>query len=130
MGFDINICLELLLCPSTGKPFYYSYNQATRTTEKLYEIPTIQIPPRLCKYLVGRGHLFHAYTDSFNEQDIFKTDVSAFLNEYPDWNTVMDSQYYTDAYDDAWNENDHTAFKELLEFLVNQPVTYTIVWSY
>jgi hypothetical protein len=42
----------------------------------------------------------------------------------------MESQYYTDEYDDAWNENDHTAFKELLEYLVNQPVTYTIVWSY
>ena len=130
MGFDINICLELLLCPSTGKPFYYFYNQVTRTTEKIYDIPEIQIPPPLRKYLVGRGHLFHVYTDYFNDQDIFKTDVRAFLNEYPDWETVMESPYYTDDYEGAWNEDDHCAFKELLEFLVNQDVTYTILWSY
>jgi hypothetical protein len=130
MGFDINLCLELFLCPITGKPFYYSYNKTTRITEKIYAIPDTQIPIHLHKYLVGRGHLFHAYTEHFNEQDIFKTDVRTFLNEYPDWETVMESQHYTDEYADAWNEDDHLAFKELLEFLVHQEATYTILWSY
>lgn len=130
MGFDINICLELLLCPSTGKPYYYGYNQDTLTLGKVYALPDTQIPGHLRKYLVGRGHLFHAYTEYFNQQDIFKTNVQTFLDVYPDWSTVMESQFYTDEYEDAWNEDDHTAFKELLVFLTTQEATYTILWSY
>ena len=130
MGFDINICLELQMCPDTGKPFYYTHNQTTRRIEKEYGLPDVQIPIHLRKYLVGRGHLFHAYTSYFNEQDIFKTDVRTFLEQYPSWDMVIESPYYTDDYEDAWNEGNHIAFEELLQFLVEQNESYTIQWSY
>ena len=118
------------MCPDTGKPYYLAYNQTTQGIEKEYGLPDVQIPSRLRKYLVGRGHLFHAYTDYFNDRDTFKTDVRTFLEEYPSWEMVMESPYYTDDYEDAWNEGNHIAFRELLELLTQQEAVYTVQWSY
>jgi hypothetical protein len=130
MGFDINICLSLLLCPETGKPFYLHWDKTTHKITKNYSIPIIEIPKELCKYLEGRGHLFHAYTDYFNERDIFTTDVRQFLEHYPSWDRVIEHENYTDDYEGCWNEEDHTNFEKLLDFLTEQEVTFTITWSY
>ena len=130
MGFDINICLQLLMCAETGTPFYLHWNKDTKTVTKEYSIPSIEIPQELRKYLVGRGHLFHAYTDYFNEQDIFTTDVRQFLEHYPSWDSVIQHDNYSDDYADCWNEEDHKNFEKLLDFLSEQEVNFTICWSY
>lgn len=130
MGFDINISLELLMCPQSGRPYHFTYNPEIGGFEKEYSLPDTQIPIYLRKYLVGRGHLFHAYTSHFNEQDIFKTDVRTFLEQYPSWDTVIESPYYTDDYEDAWNHGNHIGFQELLTFLTEQNESYVIHWSY
>lgn len=118
------------MCPETGKPYYLFWNKETRTVTKEYSIPSVDIPKHLLKYLVGRGHLFHAYTEQFNERHVFTTDVRTFLEAYPSWEDVIQSEHYTDEYADAWNEDNHNEFKELLEFLSEQQWTYSICWSY
>jgi hypothetical protein len=130
MGFDINICLEFQMCADLGRPYHFTYNKETHITEKVYALPNTHIPTHLRKYLVGRGNLFYTYTEFFNNQDIFKTDVGTFLQEYPSWDTILESEYYTDDYEGAWNEDDHTSFKDLLTFLTIQDEVYTILWSY
>ncbi len=118
------------MCAETGRPYYLSYDTQTRTWTKEYTLPDVQIPLHLQKYLVGRGHLFHAYTEHFNLQEIYKTDVGSFLEHFPSWDEVIQNDFYSDDYEDCWNEEDHANFKDLLEFLTNQDVTYTVVWSY
>jgi len=130
MGFDINICVQLLMCPETGKPYYLHWDKEAKKVTKEYSIPTIEIPEQLRKYLVGRGHLFHAYTEYFNERDIYSTDVRTFQEHYPSWDDVIQNDNYSDDYADAWNEEDHKNFEKLFEFLNDQEVTYTICWSY
>jgi hypothetical protein len=128
MGFDINITMELLMCPATGKPFYYGRNKETKKIEKFYELPSIQVPGKMCDYLVGRGHFFHAYTDTFNEKDVFNVSVYEFLEEFPSWEDVMKSEYYNDEC--GWMEEDHLGFQRTLEWCTEQDVCFRICWSY
>lgn len=130
MGFDINVNMVLHMCPKTGKPFYYGYNKQQNNYEKIYELPTLVVPEKMCEYLVGRGHLFHAYTDHFNEEDVFDVSVEVFLNEYPPWEDVQQSDYFRDDEVDYWNEEDHEGFKRLLEWCTQQTVPFRVNWSY
>ena len=116
------------MCPAKGKP-YYIKKQGTRY-EKCYEIPDVTVPGKMCEYLVGRGHLFHAYTDHFNENDIFNVSVDEFLDKYPEWEEVQQSDYFRDDEIDCWNEEDHEGFKRLLEWCVEQEVSFRVMWSY
>ena len=126
MGFDIYISLNLHMCPEQGKPFYYKYNQKEKTTEKVYEMPTLDVPKPLRKYLQGRGHLFHAYTDVFNERDVFEACVEQFLEYYPSWEEVSKHEEVPDY----WDEEDHTNFKKLLEWCSVQDCSFHVSWSY
>jgi hypothetical protein len=128
MGFDINVMMELFLCPATGKPFYYGRDKETKKVEKVYELPTLIVPEMMRKYLVGRGHIFHAYTDHFNEKEIFNVSVDEFLEEYPTWDDVMKCDYYSD--EGYWSEEDHEGFKRLLEWSCQQGVSFRVAWSY
>lgn len=130
MGFDINICLQLLMCPETGKPYYLHWDKRAKKITKEYSIPTIEIPESLRKYLEGRGHFFHAYTEYFNERDIFSTGVREFIEKFPDWKEVCESEHYSEDMADSWTEKDHDNFLDLLDFLSEQEVSYTICWSY
>ena len=124
MGFDLYIHMTLLMDETTGKPYYYGKN-----SEKIYELPTFEIPEELRKYLYGRGHYFHVHTDKFNRKDIFEVNVSTFLEKYPSWRRFVESDYYDEDYMD-WTREDHKNFKKLLEFLADQPVGFTVSWSY
>ena len=46
MGFDLFIHMTLMMDEATGKPFYYGAG-----IEKVYELPTVNIPEELRKYL-------------------------------------------------------------------------------
>ncbi len=124
MGFDLYIHMTLMMDEATGKPYYFNTK-----CEKIYELPTVEIPEELRKYLYGRGHFFHVYTDKFNRKDIFEVNVSTFLEKYPSWKRFTESDYYDDEYQD-WTRADHKNFKKLLEFLADQPVGFTVSWSY
>lgn len=128
MGFDINILMEMYMCPATGKPYYYKYDKKTKMTEKIYELPNITVPAKMCDYLVGRGHIFHAYTDHFNEKDIFNVSVEEFLGEFPSWDHVQQNEYYSD--EGGWSEEDHLAFKKVLEWCLEQDPFFRVCWSY
>ncbi len=124
MGFDLFIHMSLMMDDGTGKPFYYG-----KDFEKVYEIPTIDIPEELRKYLYGRGSHFHVYTDKFNRKDIFQVSVSAFLERFPSWRKFEESDYYADFPED-WTREDHKNFKKLLKFLEDQKVGFSVSWSY
>lgn len=124
MGFDLFIHMSLTMDAETGKPFYFG-----KDYEKIYELPTIEIPPELKKYLQGRGHHFHVYTDKFNRKDIFEVNVTTFLERYPSWNRFMESDYYEED-PEGWTRDDHKNFKKLLKFLEDQKVNFTVSWSY
>jgi hypothetical protein len=124
MGFDLYIHMTLMMDETTGKPFYFGKN-----LEKIYELPAVEIPEELRKYLYGRGHFFHVYTDKFNRKDIFEVSVSTFLERYPTWKRFEESDYYEDD-PSCWSRDDHKNFKKLLKFLEDQPIGFTVSWSY
>lgn len=116
------------MCPARGKPYYIK--KVNTRYEKCYEIPDITVPDKICDYLEGRGHLFHAYTDYFNEQDIFNVSVDEFLEHYPSWEDVQKHDYFRDDIVGYWSEKDHDWFKLLLEWCVKQEVSFRVMWSY
>lgn len=130
MGFDLYIQLSLTMCPETGKPYYYGTTKETGKFEKIYELPDIEIPKQYRKYLYGRGHFFHVYTDYFNENDVFDVSTNVFLEHYPTWETFTQSSYYTDDDPDAWTKEDHIGFKKLLTYLSKQDLPFAVSWSY
>lgn len=129
MGFDIFITMTLQMCPETGKPYYYKYNKYTGVN-KIYEIPSLEVPQQLRKYLVGRGHFFHAYTDHFNDREVYDTSVDVFLEEFPTWEDVTGYEAYHEDIPEFWNEEDHENFKKLLQWCSVQDCSFRVVWSY
>ena len=121
MGFDINIEMILSMCEETGKPFYYG-----KGFERIYELPILEVPQELQEYLVGRGPIFHAYTDHFNYENRYNVSVKEFLEDYPSWLSVQE-EYPSHNY---WLEEDHNKFKELLEWCEKQKVSFRVSWSY
>jgi len=124
MGFDLFIHMTMLMDAETGKPFYYGKNG-----EKVYELPVVEIPEELRKYLYGRGHHFHVYTEKFNRKDIFEVSVSTFLERFPSWRKFEESDYYAEE-PDYWTREDHKNFKKLLKHLESQSPGFTVSWSY
>ena len=122
MGFDLFIHLKLMMCDTTGKPYYFGEN-----LEKKYETPVFELPPHLIPYLQGRGHFFHAYIDHIEANGMgYEVDVSTMLEDYPSWEDVINHP----SYDDCWTEKDHEQFKELLECLESLPYPFSVSWSY
>ena len=128
MGFDINVMMMLYMCPETGKPYYLKWNKETRNYEKLYELPDIIVPEKMCEYLVGRGHHFHAYTEVFNEDGRYDVSVDEFMDYFPSWEEVLENPSYNDEC--GWCEEDHKGFKRLLEWCCKQDVSFRVSWSY
>lgn len=121
MGFDISIDMKLYMCHKTGKPYYFD-----KELNPVYDISSIVVPDHLKGYLVGRGPVFHAYTQHFNYEDRYTVPVYEFLGHYPDWYSVQEE--YEDH--DYWTEDDHKKFKELLEWCRDQRVSFDVTWSY
>ena len=80
------------------------------------------------KYLVGRGHIFHAYTEYFNHQERYCVSVDEFLDQYPSWEKVIEHENYYD--EDGWMHEDHEGFRQLLEWCLNQEMSFQVNWSY
>lgn len=129
MGFDINIIMELYMCPMTGLPYYNRC--VNHAVQKVYGRPAITVPPNLRKYLVGRGKIFAAYTEHFNKEGCSEIDVAAFLNRFPSWDNIVASEWWTvNGDDDDWTREDHNRFYELIQWCQNQDVDFHIRWSY
>lgn len=128
MGLDIYVSLSLLMCTTTGKPFYF--RTINGNLESSYEVPTVEVPSHLRKYLIGRGPLFTAYTEGLERDGMgFTVGADRFLESYPEWEDVKESSFYSDE-PGAWSEEDHTGFKELLQWCVDQSFHFTVSWSY
>jgi hypothetical protein len=125
MGFDFSIELCLRLCATTGKP--YTYGPSFR---KNYELPTVEVPEKHRRFLQLRGSIFHAYTEFYNENDIYQVPVDGLLDAFPSWETVKESSWYEDYEEEDWSEADHNAFKAALEWFVAQPFSFQASWSY
>lgn len=128
MGFDIHIQVIFYMCSSSGKPYYFKRNRETKLIEKKYDFPDFIVPEALCKYLVGRGHLFHAYTEYFNDQERYCVPLEEFLERYPSWEEVVDHENYSD--EGGWTEDDHLGFLDLLKWCSKQDVSFEVSWSY
>ena len=123
MGFDIHVTLTLLMCEETGKPFYYGVNG------KVYGLPSVEVPPHLIQYLVGRGHHFYSYTKVLEIEDLgFNVSAGTFLRYYPTWEDVTGDEEYSE--DNDWTEDDHNNFKALLEWCENSGYCFNVMWSY
>lgn len=120
MGFDLYINLKLMMCPKTGKPYYFDTN-----FEKVYGLEDFTIPDHLRPYLMGRGRQFHAYIESHEQSEV---DVDTFLECYPSWDDVKDHALYQSHMD--WEKEDHEKFKELLEYLQFLRYPFSVSWSY
>lgn len=116
------------MCPASGKPYYLRWNKELKNYEKIYELHNIIVPEKMCEYLVGRGHHFHAYTGDFNEEERYDVTVEEFLEQYPSWEEVMENHSWDDEC--GWIEEDHEGFKRLLEWCCEQDVSFRVCWSY
>lgn len=122
MGFDLSIDMCLGMCTTTGKP--YSYD---KDFKKCYDIPSVEIPEELRKYLEQRGPYLHIYTSHFNEQDRYDVNVNEFLEEFPSWEDVLAHPNYDEEY---WTEEEHTTFLKLLKLCAKSTVSFRVSWSY
>ena len=123
MGFDLFIHMSFMMCPTSGKPYYFNDE-----FERKYDMPTIEIPENLRKYLYGRGSHFHVYTKRFIRRGLSEVDVDDFLEKYPSWRKYKNSD--SSEENQYWTREDHKNFKNLLRFLANQEVSFTVSWSY
>lgn len=128
MGFDFFIQLILQVCPETGKPFYYN-SSPEKGMYKEYTLPELNIPEKHRRFLQGRGSIFHVYTHTFNEENIYTVDIDRFLEVFPEWEEVIDSSWY-EGWEDEWTEQDHDDFKEALTWFSKQHPNYQATWSY
>ena len=127
MGFDFTIQLVLHICPATGNPFVYA--TSSEKTYKEYSLSDIMIPEKYRRFCEERGSIFHAYTHTLSYHDVYSVDISRLLEEFPDWDTVLHSDWY-DEDDDGWSEKDHDDFKEALVWFSEQPYRFQASWSY
>jgi hypothetical protein len=127
MGFDLFINVQYNLCPDTGKPYYISKTNF----EKVYDLPEINIPVSLRKYLQGRGSIFHAYIHEFDLDDQTSVDVESLVFSYPLWDQVKNSEWYDEIWEEDWTEKEHNEFFELLKYLKeNYSCRFNVDWSY
>ena len=129
MGFDINVEVCFHMCNKTGKPYYYKYSKNLGIT-RIYEMPSIEVPEHLREYLVGRGPIFYAYTESYNLRDVYQTSAEQFLEDYPSWTEITTHDTFSEDTLDYWKEDDHIKFKELLKWCVAQGIPFQVSWSY
>lgn len=129
MGFDIAIRCILNVCPLTGMLYHYGIDSESFDFKKIYAMPVLNVPTEYRKYVQGRGSVFHAYTNYFNELSITTTDIDTFLDQYPVWSNVC--KWSTmNAWDDQWTETDHDLFKKTLMWFNTQKIVFEVSWSY
>ena len=125
MGFDFSIELCLRFCSTTGKPYVYD-----REFKKVFELPTVEVPEEHRRFVQLRGSIFHAYTEFYNEKDIYQVPVEGILEAFPEWEDVKSSSWYEGYKEEDWSEADHNAFKKALEWFVAQPYSFQASWCY
>lgn len=121
MGFDLFIEVSFMMCPVTGKPYYF-----TSDLKKEFDISSVSVPEHLRYYLEQRGKYLHEYTSYFNYNNEYEKSVYDFLEKFPDWKDICNSEYFGDY----WTEDDHKKFKELLEFCKKSRASFRVTWSY
>ena len=122
MGFDFYINISFNICPATGKPFSYGPN-----SEKIYGIPSIEIPEPYRRFVQERGHIFHAYTDRFGQEGIYSVGVEELLDRFPTWTEIVEDGSFCEDLE-WWSEKDHDAFKEALEWFSVQSYSFIASW--
>jgi hypothetical protein len=128
MGFDIQIEVSLSMCPVTGKPYFFKYNEERKQLEKVYGFPDFTVPEDLRNYLQYRGHFFHAYCDTLENDGGTRCSVEEFLESYPSWDDVKEVLKCDDV--EYWTVKDHNAFRRLLKWCLQQDCYFTVSWSY
>jgi len=123
MGFDFYISCTYNLCDETGLPFYWKQD-----CSKCYDIPSIVVPENYRRFMRQRGHHMGLYTSRICDE--YSTCADNFLDKFPDWSDILEDGEYEEDFKDTWKEADHDLFREALEWLVKQPIGFTISWSY
>lgn len=98
--------------------------------EKVYEIPNLEIPEQYLPFVQDRGHLYHLYTDYFNDRDIYSTSPVELLKHFPSWEEVASSSIYEGYTEEDWSKKTHNLFREALEWFSSQPYSFQASWSY
>lgn len=127
MGFDFEIRISLGICEQTGRPYYYS-NEPDNKYKKNYDLSAIVVPKEYRASFQLRGKHLHAYTDYFNEQEVYSTSVNSFLEQFPDWTIVKEFLEQTD--NDYWTHEDHLNLFFALVWCTKTNCHYTVEWSY
>lgn len=128
MGFDFYIQLVLHMDPTSGKPFFYDTKEDGLTFRN-YQLASIEIPEEHREFLQGRGSIFHAYTREFSYNDIFSVKIDELLDEFPDWDEVLESDD-CDENRETWTEENHNRFKAALTWFSEQKQSFQATWCY
>ena len=127
MGFDINIQMVLMICPYSGKPFYYRKEKNTNELVKVFGIPDITVPEELRRFLSFKNNIMAAYTENLPTNGLSAT-VDEFLEYFPTWEDILLGNFF-DEYS-HWSQKEHYSFKALLEWCNEQDVCFQVTWSY
>lgn len=129
MGFDLTVDCALHVCSKTGKLFYYG-KDVSGNFVRIYELPKIEVPEEYRAEMVQRGSIFHAYTNHFNEKDIFNVDIHDFLGEFPSWTTVKEWMTENGWTKDDWGKEKHQTFEAALKWCASAGLPFRVTWSY
>jgi hypothetical protein len=128
MGFDLFIHLHLPIDEKTGLPFVYDTNSCRQP----YVPSDFLVPEKYRLWLKQRGHHFHYYIRDIDGSHSMDTiSVEAFLDKYPDWEDVKYSMSLDGEDEESyqWTEDNHTSFKEALQWFSSKS-NFSITWSY
>jgi hypothetical protein len=129
MGFDIKIQYCVDICPYTGQAYIYGKDK-NNIILKEYDLKLPIVPEKYWSYIEMRGKIFYAYTQIFNEQNIYTTSTEDLLEAFPSWDYVKESEWYVDYDKSAWNEENHNLLKECLVWFSSQSISSSVSWSY
>jgi hypothetical protein len=121
MGFYINICRCLNVCPETGKPYYYDFTGGQ--IKKVYGIREIVIPEQYRRFLHEKGSIFRAYMIE-NEH---YTDIRELNERFPSWDDVKEE--FPEAEEEyGWTKKDHDLFEKAVEWFSTNG-NFVISWG-
>jgi len=128
MGFDLFLHAVFMLCPKTGKPYYFVRNSQNYITEE-YDLTAIVIPDIHRRFLKLRGGVLHAYTTRvLNDTECTDVIPATLLDVFPSWEDVKNYDPDCESY---WTEAEHNGFKRTLEWMNNEStIEYRVSWSY
>ena len=121
MAYQMKLQMITMICPETGRPFYYDENEV-----KNFDLSSLRIPDGLTKYTKVKGDFLIHYIDRYKYMNRGTSlDIDQVLQVHPLWDDI-EEHFEEEA---SWTKEDHVSLTILFEWCKKQKVQYRISWS-